>query len=328
MSGGNPLHRFARALGAGKLLLYGYHRPMGLIRKSIAEGGPLEQIRTEQGRRQMVQAAWRLPVLVAKPERQEATKVNFLSGQRFWYQTLACFVSLQQHSPFRITPVIHDDGTLGSEICAAISRVVPWAVVVDARAINETLDRELPEARFPVLRARREVYPHLRKLTDIHLGQNDWGLVLDSDMLFFRRPEALLSWFMRPHAIYMQDVVEAYGYSSRLMRELAGCPVPAKVNVGLYAVDRSQIDWDAMEFWCRIQLEREKSNYLQEQALTAVLLARQTAAPLLVEDYRVMPDLLEGAAPRAVMHHYVAASKRSYFQRGWRNALALRGNAA
>lgn len=309
-----------RRLGLGKLALYGYHRPIGLIRQSIAEGGPLEQIKTERGRRQMMEAAWNLPCLAAKPDRHQA-KVNYLSGRDFWYQTLVCFVSLQRHAPFQITPVVHDDGTLTTHVRGAISRVVPWARFVDRAAIRERLDRYLPESRFPSLRHRRRVYPHLRKLTDIHLGRSDQGLVLDSDVLFFRRPDAMLAWFATPHAIYMQDIADAYGYSPALMRELAGGPVPRKVNVGLYALDRSVIDWDELELWCKTQLERENANYLQEQGLTALLLSKQTPTPLPAEDYLLMPDVSEGAAPRAVMHHYVAASKRSYFQHGWKIAI-------
>ena len=39
-------------------------------------------------------------------------------------------------------------------------------------------------------------------------------------------------------------------------------------------------------------------------------------------DYVVMPGLAEGRDPSAILHHYVASSKRSYFQYGWRRALA------
>jgi hypothetical protein len=313
----NRVRAVARALCLGKLKFYGYHRPVGLIRQSIAEGGPIEQIKTERGRLKMVEAAGKLQTLNELPDLNGA-KVNYLSGAKFWYQTLFCFVSLQQNSPFRITPVIHDDGTLDAATRAAIARVVPWAVFIDAATLEDKLDRLLPESRFPSLRARRREYPHLRKLTDIHLGQTDWGLVLDSDILFFRRPDAVLEWFENPRAMYMQDIQNAYGYTPALMQELAGCVVPNKVNVGLYALDRNFIDWNSLEDWCRTQIEREKRNYLQEQGLTALLIAKQKGSPLSASDYVLMPDIDEGFAPKAIMHHYVSQSKRSYFQYGWK----------
>lgn len=308
----------ARRLGLGKLKLYAYHRPISLVLESIAEGGPFEQLYTEMGRRRMVEAAQKLPQFETSLPHISA-RVHFLSGRKFWYQTVFCFASLQQHARFRITPVIVDDGTLGSDVRRAISRIVPWAEFVSAAEIDARLDALLPVSRYPVLRARRDEYLHLRKLTDLHIGCDDWALVLDSDMLFFRPPTALLAWFRDPSAVFMQDIGDAYGYTSQLMRELAGAPVLSRVNVGLYAVDRSRIDWDVVEGWCRAQIEREQRHYLQEQALTALILTQQCATPLPAEEYKLLPDPAEGARPTAVLHHYVAHSKRSYFRHGWRH---------
>jgi hypothetical protein len=204
-----------------------------------------------------------------------------------------------------------------------VLRVVPWAELIGSDTIHERLNRLLPVASFPRLRTRRLEFPLLRKLTDIHLAAAGWTLYLDSDMLFFRHPQALVSWFGQPHALFMQDVMSAYGYSTALMKELAGgCDVPGRLNSGLYALHGPSIDWDRLEYWCRTQLEREGTSYLQEQALTALLLAGNSAEALSAADYIVLPSLAEGRAPTAVLHHYVAHSKRSYFQHGWRHVLA------
>jgi hypothetical protein len=313
--------QLARSLGLGRAALVVYHRPIGLVRKSIAEGGPWEQWHTERGRRAMSDAAVRLAPVAAPPSDRGA-RVAFLSGSLHWYQTLFCFASLQVHMPERVTPVIFDDGTMTTEARGHLARVVPWAKFVGSHTIEDRLDRLLPAASFPTLRTRRPRFPLLRKLTDIHLAAPGWTLFLDSDMLFFRRPQALVPWFGRPHALFMQDVKYAYGYSRSLMQELAGGEVPELVNSGLYALYGPSIDWDRLEFWCRTQIEREGTNYLQEQALTALLLAGTHAEALPTADYVVLPSLAEGRAPSAVLHHYVAQSKRSYFQHGWRHVLA------
>jgi hypothetical protein len=224
--------------------------------------------------------------------------------------------------PERVTPVIFEDGTMTADARRHLLRVVPWAEVIDSDKLEERLDRLLPVSSFPSLRTRRPGFPLLRKLTDIHLAASGWTLFLDSDMLFFRHPHALVSWFTRPYALYMQDVQSAYGYSAALMNELAGGrDIPARINSGLYALHGPSIDWDHLEYWCRTQMEREGTNYLQEQALTALLLAQASAEALPAADYIVLPSLAEGRAPTAVLHHYVAHSKRSYFQHGWRHVL-------
>jgi hypothetical protein len=319
----SPLRKgreLARSLGLGRAALALYHRPVGIVRKSIAEGGPWQQRRTEWGRRAMSDAAARM-CPIAAPTVDRGARVAFLSGATHWYQTLLCFASLQAHLPERVTPVIFEDGTMTPDGRGHLLRVVPWSELVGADMLEARLDRLLPVASFPSLRARRPGFPLLRKLTDIHLGASNWTLFLDSDMLFFRRPEALVSWFGRPHALFMQDVTYAYGYSAALMKELAGRDIPDRINSGLYALHGPRIDWDRLEYWCRAQLEREGTNYLQEQALTALLLAQASAQALPEADYVVRPSLAEGRTPTAVLHHYVAHSKRSYYQHGWRHVL-------
>ncbi len=316
----NPLRETARALGLGRAALALYHRPIGLIRESIAEGGPIEQRRMAAGHAEMRRAAATLPRL-QEPQSGPDAKVAFLSGQKYWHQTLFCFVSLQSVCPYRITPVVFDDGTLDSETRRCMQRVIPWISFIDRTAIDANLDRVLPARTFPALRARRLAYPHLRKLTDIHVAAQRFTLVLDSDMLFFREPTELLGWFAKPHPLYMQDVATMYGYPSAFLAELAGAPIPEPVNVGLYALDAASIDWDRVEHWCRRQLNVYGPHYLQEQALTAMAFTGVRATALSRADYVVRPCSAEGRAPTAILHHYVAHSKRSYYQYGWRQIL-------
>jgi hypothetical protein len=165
-------------------------------------------------------------------------------------------------------------------------------------------------------------------LTDLHVGQEDWGMVLDSDMLFFDEPTELIEWFNKPYAFFMQDIADAYGYSTGLLANLSQSPVLSKVNVGLYGLDRAAIDWDRIEYWCKEQLDSEGPSYLQEQGLTALELTAQHALGLSETRYQLMPALAEGQSPTAVMHHYVAHSKRSYFQTCWRQVILPKSSKA
>lgn len=315
------LRNIAKAMHLGPLALRVYHRPLARIAQSIAEGGPLEQRRTERARREMVVAAESLSPLIA-PDGEASVEVSFLSGKNFWWQTLFCVLSLQTHSPIRVVPVVYDDGTLDESIWFAFSRVVPWARLITAAESETQLDAHLPSTRFPVLRSRRLNYPHLRKLTDVRAGRVGWTVVLDSDMLVFRRPQALLNWLVAPdRPCCLVEHSSFYGYSPKLMHELAGGEPPPRVNVGICGLRSDAIDWERLEYWCREMLEREGAHYLQEQALTAMLLTHQVCLRLEAPDYIVMPSVEEGRSPSAALHHYVSSSKRSYFQHGWRRSL-------
>lgn len=313
------LRKLAQRAGLGPALRVVYHRPVGKLRKSIREGGPIEQRRTERGRLAMIEAAKALPPL-QPPAADEGHEVHFLTGANYWYQTVFCHASLQRFAPSRITPVLYDDGTLAPEIQAHVRRVIPWARIVTLAEIEARLDAALPWSRYPTLRQRRIEQPLIRKVLDLHAGESGWKMLLDSDMLFFQRPDWLLDWLAAPSApAYMVDVVEAYGYSEALRSELVGGKAfPDRANIGIFGWRGEDLDVDWLEAAVARLLEVEGTHYNLTQGITSMLFAGRACDVAPERDYLVLPSVAEGRRPTAVLHHYVAESKRSYFQHGWR----------
>jgi hypothetical protein len=301
----------------GKFLLKFYHAPIGRVRDCIRNGGPWEEKRTETGRRDMEFAAHSLPILT--PANGRPVQLHLLTGRRFWYQTAFCLWSLARASNRPLAPVIYDDGTLTAEWQAPLVRLFPNVRFVTQAETLARLDTYLPAARFPVLRERWSNYPNIRKLTDPHVGASGWKLVLDSDLLFFRRPDLLLSWLDAPdRPLHAVDCETSYGYTRPLMNSLAGVPVADLVNVGLTGLHSGEIDWEKLEHWCRTLIERERTSYYLEQALIAMRVAGRSCVIAPAADYVTLPLPPEANECRAVMHHYVAHSKRWYFQKNWR----------
>jgi len=303
----------------GKLLLYLYHRPLGLARDSIRQGGPLAQWRTERGRREMEAAAGRLPELPLFRPGPDVL-LHLMTGRKFWYQTAFCLHSFSRAAQATVYAEIYDDGTIDADCARRLQQLGPRIRIHRQADIVARLDEFLPAARFPVLRERWRRYPNIRKLTDVQAGRSGWKLVLDSDLLFFRRPDFLLHWFCNPdRPLHAVDCMESYGYSRPLLERLAGAPIPPLVNVGLCGLRGEDLNWEELEAWCAELIAAEKTNYYLEQALVAMLMARaarRAVAP--AEDYITFPTREEVRRPRAVMHHYVAESKRWYFGEGWR----------
>lgn len=300
----------------GRAVYLLYHRPLAALARCRREGGPWQQWLDAQGRRAMVAAAAQLPPSPAPPA--GAPSVYLLTGRRFWYQTAFCVYSLRRQGA-ALSPVFIDDGTLDARVATEARRLFPEARLIAADEAGIHLDRVLPAARFPTLRAQRRTYVHLRKLTDVHAGREGWRLVLDSDMLCFRRPEALLSWLAAPdRPVHMLDVHDAYGYPAATLREICGCPVPARVNVGICGFRSDSLDWNLLEAWAAQLLARHGTSYYLEQALIALLASSSDPQRLPEQDYRLMPDVVECQHPTAVLHHYVDLSKRGYFRHAWR----------
>jgi hypothetical protein len=294
-----------------------WRHPLRDLRALVRDGGPIQRRRTEAGHLEMQGASKTLPTM-QPPNHDQGDKVHVLTGKRFWHQSVYCAASLQIVSESRITPVFYSDGSLTGDVQEALLRVLPWAEFVPIEVVETKLDAVLPISQFPTLRKRRETYVHLRKLTDIHVFGQGWKMVLDSDLLFFRTPSAMLAWFREPVPLCMADITDNYGFPLDYLQSMVEGLLPKRFNVGLYGMDSSSVDWSRLEWWCSRQLADFGPSYLQEQGLTAMLMAGKDVLTLPSDEYVLLPKIGEGRDPRAVMHHYVAESKRSYFQYGWR----------
>lgn len=318
----NPLQQLAKTLHLGPLLYRSYHAPKGFL-KECQHKGISNMALNYWSRQQMEFAAYRLPTITAD-DTKETVEIYFLTGRKFWYQTCFCAYSMSQNSDINLQPVVYDDGTLEQKYVDEIRRIFPNAKIVSATEIAEQLEQSLQVKHFPYLRERRDNYPNIRKLTDVHLNSAGWKLVLDSDMLFCRRPDTLIDWLMNPTTpCYMVDTETSYGYSLKLMESLAGNKLADRVNVGICGLNSSEIDWAQLEYWCKVLIENEGTHYYQEQALVAMLMAGQKCLVVDEADYIVMPEQEEVITPQAVLHHYVADSKSWYFRYGWRHVLGI-----
>ena len=269
----------------------------------------------------MLAAASTLPLL--SPKAGTPLELHLLTGKRFWDMTAFCLWTFARHTGSPITPIIYDDGTITEEVKLPLLRLFPDTKFITQGETIARLDKHLPISKYPALRERWLNYPNIRKLLDPHVGRQGWKLVLDSDLLFFREPTFLIDWLSKPdRPLHAVDCETSYGYSRVLMNNLAEQPVQDLVNVGLTGLNGSEIDWDQLETWCRVLIEKEQTSYFLEQALIAMMVAGRECAIAPAKDYVTMPSLPEAKDCHAVMHHYVANSKKWYFQHNWKTSLS------
>lgn len=317
----------ARKAGLGRLAYLAWHTPLAGWRRSRREGGFVEQWKTRLGRSRMEACAARLAPPFVDPK-AAPLRPHLLTGKRFWYQTAFCLWSLGAQTRRPLAPVIYDDGSLTEEQAAMLSGLFPKTRFIWHEDAAERLAERLPANRFPTLHRRWADYPNIRKLLDVHPGADDWRLVLDSDMLFFRRPDQLLAWLSTPdRPLVSEDCSENYGYSRELLRKISGITPGPLINVGLCGLRGSRIDWDELEHWCTALEAEAGTSYYLEQALIALLVSKSPGGYLRLPatDYRCMPDAVEAARPSAVLHHFVDLSKAAYFRRSWRIAVTTTG---
>jgi hypothetical protein len=348
------MNTFRHRLSQAKTVLY--RKPKYEIQR-LLRWGPSAYCRCDAWAREMEAAAWRLSIPAAPASAPKAPlSVWYLTGKRYWYQTAFCAWTLAKHSERELILNLIDDGTLEDRQLDWLRRLFPKGLTSSREVVQERIETLLPAAGFPILRQRWLDYVHIRKLTDVHLGSSGVKLVLDSDMLFFKRPDALLTWWdtvvggeghgsgeiaqssevgrgTEPWVSYqpstappfqpclMMDCTESYGYSRELMEELAGAPIPRLLNVGICGLKSEDLDWKEIEYWSRVLMEREGTSYFLEQAIVAMLAARRTPVVMPSEDYITLPTREETRNGGGVLQHYVADSKPWYFGEAWRLVL-------
>ena len=249
--------------------------------------------------------------------------IYFLTGKKYIHQTIFCILSLSKVTKLPLNFVLVDDGSFDSELTQFVNENLPKSTIVSKSIIDANLNRVLPKNLFPYLHHKREVYPHIKKLTDIHtISDHKHKLVLDSDMLFWSEPTAIIEWLKHPSGVLsMQDKIECYGYSKELMSSLCGTRVPDLVNVGVIGLTSSTINWSKIEEWCKVLESKEGETYFLEQALTAMIIAEAKHHVLNPQDYIVLPNDELIHSGKGTLHHYVDLSKKEYFLSAWKKML-------
>jgi hypothetical protein len=272
------------------------------------------------GEWQMKKAAAALqPVALSE---QYLLECSFLTGKKYWHQTIFCAYSLAKLLDGQLKVNIYSDGSLSAHHSRVLQSVLVNCNLIGAEEIEQELEKQLPAAKFPCLRALRETNPFFRKLTDMRL--NDRYIVqLDSDMLFFKRPQALIEAVQNNSSHFMQDTLPASYYSipeSILEKKLDICIKP-KINSGILAYNSAQIDWTFMEDACKVMLAQGGSIHppMFEQTLNAIVISKLDGNPL-DDNYHIMYDSGCGTLNDAnIVRHYIFKAKYRYFTREWKN---------
>lgn len=296
-----------------------YRIPKSRWKEIIRFGGFFSYKKILKQKKKMIIASQKIPAIFSH---EDGLNVYFLTGKKYLYQTLFCAHSLVKFATkekFKFTLI--DDGSFDTEFISQIHLQMPGVKIITQAEIEKNLSNKLPISEYPYLHHKRNVYPHIKKLTDIHtINDNSYKLVLDSDMLFWNEPTELINWLKQPDGcIYMLDCAEAYGFDRSLMKLLCGYEIPDLVNVGAFGLQSSDINWHDVEYWSKTLEEKQGPSYFLEQALSAMIIANHTKTILNKEQYIVNPTEQKGKNIK--LHHYVDLSKKYYYENALRNLM-------
>jgi hypothetical protein len=245
-------------------------------------------------------------------------EVRALTWRRDWQSLLWSLKSFYHFAGVDFPLFIHDGGLAPGQAEKLLDHF-PNARVVTVEEANDRVTARLRDANAPRCIDWRSRNPVTRKLFDFYAMSNaDYVISIDSDIVFFRRPDLLLPSGDAPvRNRYNKD--SSYYYSAPLDALEAGCGVrpPPLINSGLSLIRPPTIDFEAIERW----LENESlfsDGWCFEQTLHALCSAK-AGVELLPDTYLVGGGI--GITPDRVCTHYPGEFRHFLYEEGMRHLI-------
>jgi hypothetical protein len=240
--------------------------------------------------------------------------VCVLTSRNDWLMCLWSLASFYQFSGLRLPLLIYSDGTLKVRHAERIKNIFPNARIVDPEIADATVVKALAE--FPLCRQFRLVQPCARRIIDLPiLCRSRSMLMLDSDVLFFQRPEELLRHLSAGRArnfIFERDPQDSYFDSRENIRKSFRVEIASQVNCGIMIADITNFDYARVEAWLANDSIQKKHHWV-EQTLWAMY-AGEAHTAFLSRAYDV--TMSAEIEPNAVMKHYIKPIRDFFYMRG------------
>src|SRR5271166_4559273 len=167
--------------------------------------------------------------------------VCVLTSRKDWQACLWALVSFYKLSGLRLPLLIYSDGTLGRNQIRHMAKVFPEARIVTPASAETAVSNAL--SGFPNCMRFRSVLKLARKIIDIPiLCGSPSMLMIDSDVLFLKRPEELLKLLdSNSHGrfVFQRDMQNAYFATIVNIKDNFDVDIAPQVNTGIMLADVS-----------------------------------------------------------------------------------------
>jgi len=266
----------------------------------------------------------RLPAIV--PVDEVRYELHMLCGHRDIDMGILASWSLMRFLDGRGKLIVHSDGSLDAE------DVHRWRAVVGRLELvsREESDRAVAEALSDTreLHAWRTSNWASAQLVDAHLfGEAPTLLILDSDVLVFEKPDAVLAALDErpPRFAWCEDLRNAYSGEIGTIHEITGVTIPPKLCAGFLVSPRmTRADFQRLdEHMVAIRRDGrlEVGHFWSCQTYYALLAAAFPGSAVLPKEYR---NTTGRTSPTQILRHYVGipSVRFRYFTEGTRRLMA------
>lgn len=309
-----------RPLSLGKLAFKYFYKPTSPFRYKFYNFGFKGWLDYSLGEYQMQKNALSLPSIMLNSSKKNVFEINFLTGEKYWHQTLFCIQSLTNQCGNDLAIKIYSDGTINKRIINLFKGYCPQIIMVSDEEILDSLNTIIPAEKFPTLHYLRRWHPYFRRIIDIHCCKK-WKLHLDSDMLFYKFPIDLVEFARTETAVFLEEQMGSSYFvdNQNFLMSKYGIPTLENVNGGVIGYDGNLVDYDELECKAKILID---NYFLQgpakiEQTLMSYILYKQSGVALDKHEYKIHYSSTI-AKESNTLRHYIYKAKQPYFSEEWK----------
>jgi hypothetical protein len=211
-------------------------------------------------------------------------------------------VSFYELSGLRLPLLIYSDGTLGVNQIRSMARVFPDARIVSPADTETAISAAL--SRYPNCIRFRSDQVYSRKIIDLPIVcGSPFLLTLDSDVLFFSRPDELIRQIESVRSgcfVFERDAEESYFESRENILKTFNVSIASRVNSGIMLADIARFDFARIDGW--LGADSVRKHQWVEQTLWAMY-AGEARTTFLGEFYDVTTSAK--IEPGTVAKHYI-----------------------
>jgi len=192
------------------------------------------------------------PPVQTRPRSATAVEVHTLCYRLDYLPAIWALKSFYRNAAVDWPLVIHVSGAAKPLVFRRLRAHFPGATIIGQLEADEVVGRRLAEGGFVRLAAARRASAFMLKLTDYPiLCEGATLLGIDSDVLFFARPQELLDRCSKPGDSYLfqRDPVSTYNISAESAQREFGIALAPRVNTGIMVYARGLPDLEAFEHY-------------------------------------------------------------------------------
>jgi hypothetical protein len=234
--------------------------------------------------------------------------VHMLVSSETWDAGILAAISFEKFTCRRWPLFIHEDGSVTENQRRVIERTLPGVRFVPRLQAEKAAEAYLKD--HPKSLSNRRRHNLFLKFFDFPAyAPYDRFVVLDSDVIFFKRPDEILDWVdaRKEECWFNEDTKEKYCIPRRRIEEALGIRIWQRVNTGVCLVPKSAISLDLGE---RLLAAFETSAHhpqFFEQTLYALMASAFNKGGMLPRTYNISWGYLRDRG--SICRHYVGAFK-------------------